>query len=128
MIKYILLLCNECFMCHDYNTVYIIFMTYSTSCCHFDNLRTHELYLGMYVSFVSNCSILYSRKTKIIQRKFSQPGYTLSLGRSDIYLVFGMQKTLFLCEERTYLFTACGLIMFVSVSRTRTCTSEVQLL
>jgi len=105
-----------------------MFVTYSTSCCHFGNLRIHEVYLGMCVSFVSNCLILYSWENKIIQRKFSQPGYTLSLGRSDIYLVYGMQKTLFLCEERTYLVTACGLIMFVSVSRTHTCTLEVQLL
>lgn len=52
------------------------------------------MYEGMYVSFVSNCLILYSWKNKIIHCKFSQPGYALSLGRSGIYLVFGMQKTL----------------------------------
>jgi len=30
-----------------------MFMTYSTSCYYFDNLRIHEVYVGMYVSFVS---------------------------------------------------------------------------
>jgi hypothetical protein len=54
----------------------------------------HEVYVGVYVSFVSNCLILYGWKNKIIQHKFLQPGYALSLGRSGIYLVFGMPKTL----------------------------------
>lgn len=75
-----------------------------------------------------NCSILYSWIGKIIQCKFSQPGCALSLGRRGIFLVLECRKLWFLCEERTYLFTACGLIMFVSVSRTRTCTLAVQLL
>jgi len=81
-----------------------MFMTYSTSCYHFEDLRIHEVYFGMCVSCVSNCPILYSWKNKIIflQHKFSQPGYALHLGRSGVYLVFGMQKTLVFVRRKNF--------------------------